>query len=158
MSEALTLVATPPTSATTAVAMMTRATISSTSVSPRSSCVDTRRVISDVDLVEDAVHGRDHGDGHEADHAAHEDDHGRLEERGQLLQLVVQLALVVVRGHVQLGIERARLLAYPDHAGRRCREELARRQRAGQPLTAHHRLTDVAEGADEDPVAQRLGS
>src|SRR6478735_3342385 len=118
MSEALTLVAIPPTSAITAVDMMARATISSTRVSPRSSLVDARRAMSDGDLVEDAVHGRDHRDRHEADDAAHEQDDRRLERRGELLQLVVQLALVVVGGHVELGVERSGLLADPDHAGR----------------------------------------
>src|SRR5262245_16574099 len=118
MSEVWTKVAIPPTSAITAVAMMLRATISSTRVSPRSSLVDARRAMSDVDLVEDAVHGRDHRDRDEADDAAHEEDDGRLERGRELLQLVVELALVVVGGHVELRVERAGLLADPDHPGR----------------------------------------
>ena len=41
----------------------------------------------DLDLLVDAVHGRDEGDGHEADDDAHEDDDERLEEAGEALEL-----------------------------------------------------------------------
>ena len=82
------------------------ATISSIKVSSRSSRRDRDqpgRLVFNVDtssgdlhLVEDAVHRGDQRDGDEPDDQAHDDDDGRLEERGQLLDLVVELGLVVL--------------------------------------------------------------
>src|SRR3954451_17598087 len=102
---------TPPMIATSAMPRMASATNSSISVSPRSS----ETIASNLDLVEDSVHRAHQGDRHEADQAAHHDDHQRLEQRGQLLDLVVQLALVVHGGRRQLVIQRAGLLTDPNH-------------------------------------------
>ena len=84
-----TLIPIPPRIPTAAMPRITRATRTSTNVSPWHPGLPTlgRPVASDLDLVEDAVHGGDQRDGDEADDKAHEDDDGRLEERGQLLIL-----------------------------------------------------------------------
>ena len=49
----------------------------------------------DVHLAVDAVHGRDEGDGDESDDHADEEDDGRLEQAGELLELVVELPVEV---------------------------------------------------------------
>src|SRR6476620_8094324 len=95
-----------PTTQTPRIAIVTT---SSSSVSPRSSrlCRD----ISDLHLVEHAVHRGHQGDGDEADEQTHHDDDGRFEQRGKFLDLVVELGLVVLRGDLELVVEGARLLA-----------------------------------------------
>src|SRR3954452_16370340 len=99
MSEVFTLISSPVRMATAAMPRITRATRISTSDSPRSSAQpDWMRCTSDLDLVKDAVHGGDQGDGDEADGEDHEDDDDRLDERGELVDLVVQLGLVVLGG------------------------------------------------------------
>src|SRR4051812_49248787 len=96
---------------------------SSMSVSPRSpgDSSESRvrpkpRDTSDVLVpLEHAVHRRDEGHGHEADDRSHEDDDRRLEQVGEPLELELELACVIRRRGVHLGVERASLLAYPDH-------------------------------------------
>src|SRR4051812_5305058 len=90
------LVPRPPSSTTTPTPMIMVATSSSIRVSPRSSRNAERT--SDLDLVEDAVHGRHQRDGHEAHHQPHRHDDQWLDQRDQILDLVVQLALVVAGG------------------------------------------------------------
>ena len=51
-------------------------------------------ISGDVDLAVDAVHGRDECDRHEADDETHEDDDGRLEQTGEVLDLDLELAVV----------------------------------------------------------------
>src|SRR4051795_12301334 len=100
MSEAFTLICSPATTATPAMPRITTATRTSTRVSPRSPVHRSGPgSISDVHLVEDAVHRRDQRDCDEADDQTHEDDDDRLEERGELGDLVVQLRLVVLGRH-----------------------------------------------------------
>src|SRR5687767_8893604 len=103
------------TAAMTAVRPMAMTTIvmrSSTRLSPRSSC---SRRISDLHLVEDAVHGRNEGDGDETDRATGDEDDGRLEEARKALELVVELAIEVRRGGRHLLVERAGVLTDAEH-------------------------------------------
>src|SRR5215213_5102370 len=125
----------PPRTASPAVARTTTATSTSMSAAPRSS--ESWRM-SDADLVEDAVHGGDERHRHEAHDEAHRDDHGGLEEGGEPLDLVAELALVVGRGGLQLGVQRAGLLADADHLRRGGREQAGASEGLGQPLTAEH--------------------
>src|SRR2546422_11604616 len=103
--------------ASTPVIVIPRITIAisvSASVTP---CSDRDRtnLNSDLDLVEDPVHGRHESDGDEAHDQPHEDDDGGLEQAGEPGQLVIELALEVGGGGLQLLVERARVLADADH-------------------------------------------
>src|SRR5262245_36828479 len=110
MVEVWVLTRRPPRMATPAIPRIATATRSSISVSPRSSRRRARWIdMSHVDLTEDAVHRRDQRDGDEADDHPHDDDDERLEDRSELGDLVVQLGLVVLRRHRELGVERAGL-------------------------------------------------
>src|SRR4051794_9470960 len=112
LSDAWTLIWRPARMATPAMPRMTVATSTSTSVSPRSLRCDVRWVhMSDIDLTEDSVHRRDQRDRDETDYEPHSDDDERLEECCQLRDLVVELGLVVLRSDLELGVERAGVLA-----------------------------------------------
>src|SRR5262245_43132125 len=131
MSEAFTDSISPDMIATPAIPRITSATRTSTRLSPRSSVQAERPPqTSHLDLVIDAVHRRDQRDGDEADYQPHEDDDERLEKRGELGDLVVQLCLVVLRGEGELGVERAGLLPDAQHRGRSTREQTGAGQRA----------------------------
>src|SRR4051812_7438838 len=108
---------------TAAAAMPSTMTASSTSMrtAPRSS--EDRTVISDLHLAVDAVHRRDEGDRDEAHDDSHDQDDDRFEEGSQPLDLVAELAFVVVGRRVQLGVERPGLLADADHLRRGGREQ-----------------------------------
>src|SRR4051812_21399323 len=112
MSEAITLSCSPARIATPAIPRIASATSTSTRDSPRSLPHRARRPrTSDVHLLEDAVHRRHQRDGDESDDPTHDDDDQRLEDRGQLLDLVVELDLVVLRRHAKLVVEGSGLLA-----------------------------------------------
>src|SRR5690349_18699463 len=99
-----------PTTQTPRIAIVTT---SSSSVSPRSSC--PCRDMSDLHLVEHAVHRGHQGHCDEADQQTHHDDHGGLEQRGEFLNLVVELGFVVLRGDLELVVEGAGLFADLEH-------------------------------------------
>ena len=85
--------------------------------------------------------------GHEPDDAAHDQDHGRLEQRRQPLDLVGELRLVEVGRERELPVERARVLADAQHLRRRPREQAGRAQagRAGpSPRSMPSRATASA--------------
>src|SRR5688500_17100705 len=103
MTDVRMLTMTPPRMATAAIPRIATATTSSMRVSPRSSRCDVRKVtMSHVDLTEDPIHRRDQRHRDEADDEAHGHDDDRLEERGQLRDLVVELGLVVLGGDLEL--------------------------------------------------------
>src|SRR5689334_1055420 len=103
MSDVRAATARAPTTAATVTPMITTATRSSRRLSPRSS--PHRPRTSDLHLVEDAVHGRDQCDGDEPDDQAHHDDDGGFEQRGQLVDAVAELALVVAGRRLQLRVQ-----------------------------------------------------
>src|SRR4051812_23050777 len=104
----------PPRMATPAMPRTATATTSSIRVSPRSFRRGVRGMgISHVDLAKDAVHRGDQRDRNKPDHEPHHDDDERLEECGQLRDLVVELGLVVLRGDLELGVEGAGVLTDP---------------------------------------------
>src|ERR1051325_8590135 len=80
---------------------------------------------------EGEVHGYDDG----ADGDAEEADHDRLEERQEARDCRVDLLLVEVRYLAEHRVERARLLAYPDHLRDHVGEYVGRLQRL------HHLLS-----------------
>src|SRR5687768_6383861 len=88
-------VAMPPRTAVTSTPRMATAMMSSTSESPASE----RRFNSDIDLVEDPVHGGDEGDGDEAHDEAHHHDHRRLEQIREPSKTMVELVVEVVGRH-----------------------------------------------------------
>src|SRR4051812_11199032 len=96
MSDTFTEVSRAPITAVTVRPRMSTATRISISDSPRSSV--TGAATSDLHLVVDAVHGRHQCDGDETHDQAHDDQDDRLEQRGDLVDLVGELAFVVLGG------------------------------------------------------------
>ena len=86
----------------------------------------------DVHLSVDPVHGRHEGDGDESHDDPDEEDHGRLEQAREVLELVVELPVEVVGGAVELVVEGPRALADEEHPTGRDREEVGLGQR-GRP-------------------------
>src|SRR4051794_9254296 len=154
MVEVWVLTRRPPRMATAAMPRIATATTSSIRVSPRSSRWGALWIdMSHVDLPEDAVHRRDQRDRDEADDQPHQDDDERLEERGELGDFVVELGLVVLRRHRELGVERTGVLPDPQHRGRRAREQAGAGERSGHALALQHLLGHFTEPPDIDPVA-----
>src|SRR5690349_4249582 len=104
--------------------------------------------VSGMDLVVDAVHRRDLRDRDEAHDTTDEKDHGRLEVVGDLLQPVVELALVEDRGGAQLLVERTRALTDADHLAGGGGEDAGVGDRTRQPSAAHHELARLGRSEE----------
>src|SRR5580698_859508 len=112
--------------------------------------------LADFDLVVDAVHGGNEGNGHEADDDTHEDDDGRLEERGCALQFRLQFSAVIGGSDFQLLVERSRLLADAEHLARGRREQSTLGDWLSESLALHHGLTDLLQGIAVNRIVCRL--
>src|SRR3954452_20964980 len=153
MTELWMLTMSPPRMATAAIPRIATAMTSSIRVSPLSLRCGVRRLdMSYTDLTEDPVHRGDQRHRDEAHDQPHHDDDERLEQCRELGDLVVELGLVVLRGDLELGVERAGVLADAQHLRRRRREEPGARQRTGDALTLEDLLPHLAEPLDVDPV------
>src|SRR3954451_14093432 len=84
-------------------------------VDPGSACPMGRDLLAKVSTLDHAVDRLDHRHRDEPDDHAHEHDDGGLEQRHQLLQLVLELARVVLGRDLELVVEITGLFADVDH-------------------------------------------
>ncbi len=73
------------------------------------------------------------------------EDHQRLEQRGELVELVLDFLAVEPGRGLELVVERSGVLADPDHLADAAREEAGRRDRLRHALAPQHRLAGALE-------------
>src|SRR3954471_2604511 len=103
--------------------------------SPRARGV-SRSGATEVDLVVHAIHGRDESYCDEADHDTDEHDDNGLEVAREALDLVVELAVQVVRGGLELLVERTGVLTDAEHLSDRGRKQIRAVQWSSKPFAS----------------------
>ena len=115
---------------------MTTTTTSSSNENPRAVARRVACVTEPARARGEVPQRQEHAERKHGDHGADDDDQQRLDRSAQILEVVVDLALVEVRDLVEHLAERAGLLADRDHLQRERREEVGRLRRAIQTLAA----------------------